>query len=70
MLEVGCPISSLFLLVLGVLPKLTPDTVNEGLGTPKILSEEGLELWLRDGSGAFVATLVLSLPNAHGAMEK
>ena len=38
------PVLGFFQLVLGVPSKLTLDTVNEGLGTPKILLKEGLEL--------------------------
>ena len=44
MLEVGCPVSGFFQLVLGVPPKLTPDAVNKGLGTSEVLLEEDLEL--------------------------
>ena len=39
-----CPISGFFQLVLGIPPKLTRDTVNEGLETSKILPEEDFEL--------------------------
>ena len=55
---------------MGVPPKLTPDTVNENLGALKILSEEGLELWPRDGSGSFMALLVLSPSEADGTTEE
>ena len=57
-------------MIQGVLPKLTSDTVNEGLGTPEILPKENLELWSRDGSGAFVVALVLSLSEADRTTEK
>ena len=60
MLKVRCPVPGFFQLVFGVPPKLTPDTINESLGAPEILPKESLELWPRDGSGAFVASLVLS----------
>ena len=70
MLKVGCPISGFFQLVLEVLPKLTPNTINEGLGTPEILLEESLELWPRDKSGAFVAAFVLSPSKADGTTEE
>ena len=66
----GCPISDFFQLILEVPPKLTPDAVNEGLRASKVLFEEGLELWLRDWSGAFVAALVLSSSEANGATEE
>ena len=66
----GCPISGFFQLVLGVPPKLTPDIVNEGLGAPEILPEEGLELWPRDKSSAFVASLMLSPSEADEIMEE
>ena len=70
MLKVGCPVSGFFQLVLGVPPKLTPDAVNKGLRASEVLSEEGLEFWPRDRSGAFVAALVLSLSEADGATEE
>ena len=63
-------VSDFFQLVLGVLPKLIPDNVNEGLGAPKILPEKGLELWLRDGSGAFMALLMLGSSEADGTTEE
>ena len=66
----GCPISDFFQLILGVLPKLTPDAVNEGLKASEVLSEEGLELWPRDRSGALVATLVLGPSEADGTTEE
>ena len=70
MLKVGCPVSGFFQLVLGVPSKLTPDTINKGLGAPKVLSEEDFELWLCDESGAFVASLVLGSSEADGTMEE
>ena len=60
MLKVECPVSGFFQLVLEVPPKLTPDTVKEGLRAPEILPEKRLELWAYDESDAFVALLVLS----------
>ena len=70
----GCPVLGFFQLVLGVPPKLTPDTVNEGLETPEILLKEGYKLWPRDGSDAFVAALVAALVlspfKADGTTEK
>ena len=66
----GCPISDFFQLILKVPPKLTPDAVNESLRASEVLSEEGLELWLRDRSGALVASLVLSESEADGATEE
>ena len=70
MLEVWCPLSGLFQLVLGVPSKLTPDIVNKGLRIPEVLSEEGFELWPRDQSGALVAALVLSSSEADTATEE
>ena len=65
-----CPVSDFFQLILGVSPKLTPDGVNEGLRASEVLSEEGLELWPCDRSGALVAALVLSPSKADGATEE
>ena len=70
MLKVGCPVSSFFQLVLGVSPKLTPDAVNKDLRTSEVLSEEGLELLPRNGSGAFVVALVFSPSEADGTIEE
>ena len=69
-LKVGCPVLGFFQLVFGIPPKLTPDTVNKGLEAPEILPEEGLELWPRDRSSAFVTSLVLSLSEADGTTEE
>ena len=66
----GCPVSNFFQLILGVSPKLTPDAVNEGLGTAEVFTEESLELWPRDQSGALVAALVLCPSEADGAKEE
>ena len=66
----GCLIADFFQLILGVPPKLTPDAVNKGLRAPEVLSEEGLELWPRDRSGALVAALVLGPSEADGATEE
>ena len=55
---------------MGVLPKFTPDAANKSLGASKVLLEEGLKLWPHDGSGAFVAALVLSPFEADGTMEE
>ena len=66
----GCPVSGFFQLVLGVPPKLTPDAVNKGLRASKVFLEEGLELWPRDGSGAFVASLVFGPSEADGTTEE
>ena len=65
-----CPISDFFQLILGVLPKLTPDAVNEGLRASEVLMEEDLELWPRNWSGALVAALVLGPSEADGATEE
>ena len=69
-LEVWCPISGLFQLVLGVPSKLTPDVVNENLRISEIFPEEGFEFWLRDWNGALVTAVVLSLFEADGATEE
>ena len=63
-------VSGFFQLVLGVPPKLTLDAVNKSLGASKVLLKEGFELWLRDGSSAFVAAFVLSSSEADGITEK
>ena len=65
-----CLVLDFFQLVLGILPKLTPDAINKSLGASKIFSEEGLEIWLCDESGAFVAALVLNLSEADGTTEE
>ena len=70
MLKVRGSISGFFQLVLGVLSKLTSDTVNKSLEAPEIFPEEGIEFWPRDGSDAFVTLLVLSLSKADGATEE
>ena len=70
MLEVGCPVSDFFQLILGIPPKLTPDAVNESLGAAEILTEEGLKLWPRDWSDALVTTLVLCPSEAGEATEE
>ena len=70
MLKVGCSISSFFQLVLGVLSKLTPDTVNKDLRVSEIFLEESFEVGPRDRSGAFVVVLVLSPFNADRATKK
>ena len=66
----GCPVSGFFQLVLEVPPKLTSDAVNKGLKASEIFSEEGLELWPRDRSGALVAALVLSPSEANSTTEE
>ena len=70
MLKVGDVVSSFFKLVLGVPFKLAPDTIDKGLGVPKVLLEEVFELKPRDWRGAFVAALVLSPSKADGATEE
>lgn len=56
--------------MLGVPPKLTSDTVNKGLKTFKVLSEEGFEIRLRDLSCALMVVPMLSLFEANKATEK
>ena len=70
MLKVGGVVSSLFQLVLGVFSKLAPDTINKGLGVPKIVLEEVFELRPCDRSGAFVAAFVLGPSEADSATEE
>ena len=57
-------------MVLGVPSKLASDAIDKGLGVPEVFLEEVHELRPRDQSGIFVATLVLSLSKADGAMEE
>ena len=70
MLKVGCPVSGFFQLVLGIPPKLTPNAVNKSLGTSEVFSEESLKLRSRDGSGTFMASLVLDPSEADGTTEE
>ena len=69
-MKVGGVVSSLFQLILEVSSELTPDAIDKGLRVPKILSEEGLELWPRDQSGTFVIAFVLGPFEADGATEE
>ena len=66
----GSIVSSFFQLVLGVSSKLTLDAINKGLGVSEVLLEEGLELWLHDWSGTFVAALILGLSKADNTMKE
>ena len=69
-LKVKYPIPGFFQLILEVPFKLTPDIVNEDPGNPEVLSKEVFEDEPCDGSGALMATLVLSLSEFNGGMEK
>ena len=44
-MEVWCPVSGFFQLVLGVPSKLIPDIVDKGLRIPEIFLEKGFEFW-------------------------
>lgn len=66
----GAVVSSLFQLILRVLFKLAPDRINKGLAITKVLSQEGLELWLCNRNGALIAALMLGLSEADDATEK
>ena len=66
----GFLVLSFFQLILVVPPKLTLDVVNKGLRASNVLSEEGFKFWPRDGNGAFVAALVLSLSEADRTMKE
>ena len=70
MLKVGGVVLSLFQLVLGVLFKLAPDTIDKGLEVSKVFSKKVLELRPPNWSGAFMAALVLGQSEADGATEK
>ena len=63
-------VSSLFYLVLRVLFKLVPNTIDKGLEVPKILLEKSFELWPCDQSGVLMMALVLSPSKPNNAMEK
>lgn len=70
MLQIRCQTLDLFQLILGISSKFTPDTINEGLKTPKIPMEEDLELKARNKSGALIIVLVLSSSETNKATEK
>ena len=69
-LEIRCPISGLFYLILGVFPKLTPNIVNKGLKTSKVFLKIGFEVKLYDKSSVFMVALLLNFSEADGAIEK
>ena len=70
MLKVGSVVLGFFQLVLGVPSKLALNAINKSLGVPKVLLEEGLELWPRNQSSALVAALVLCTSEADSAIDK
>ena len=53
-----CPISGFFQLILGVFPKLIPNTVNESLGIPEVFFEEDFQAGLYNKSAIFVGLLI------------
>ena len=70
MLKVGCSIVGFFLLILGILPKLTPNIVNKSLEIPKVFSKKDFEIRLCDRSRALITAFVLSPFKANNATEK
>ena len=69
MLKMRCLVLGFFQLILGVLPKLILEVVNEGLKTSKIFLKESFKLKLYDKSGAFMVALMLSSSEIDGTIE-
>lgn len=70
MLKMGYPVLGFFQLILEVLLKLTPDTINKGLRASKNIPEERFEDGLCDGSSVFMAALVFFPSNSDKAIRK
>ena len=70
MLKVGGVILSLFQLVLGVLFKLTPDTINKSLRVFNVLSEKVLKLWPYDWGNVLVVALVLGPSDTNSVAKE
>ena len=66
----GNVVLSFLLLVLEVSSKLASNTINKGLGVPKIFLKKFFKLWPRNQSGTFVAALVLGSSEDVGAAEE
>lgn len=69
MLKMRYSISRFFQLILGVLSKLTPDTVMKALEVFKILLKESFEVAQCNKNKALVAVLMLGLPKANNAID-